>query len=161
MAGLHAAISPQAGVSAVAIAAVEGVEFTHVGVENAPEGFGLDLPDGFVFGMLLAMILNQPVQKLEEMAWRAHMGKGVLQGFVADSFIHKVAQAGFAGRAVFIDHGAGPQAVGGQVVKAGACPAQGFNQVQLVGPGAVVKFFVFFIKKIGQLNGQESLNPMP
>ena len=56
---------------------------------------------------------------------------------------------------------AGAEAVAGQVVERRAGPAQRLDQVQLVGPGAVVELLVLLLEVIGQLDRQQELDADP
>ena len=56
---------------------------------------------------------------------------------------------------------AGAEAVAGQVVERGAGPAERLDQVQLVGPGAVVELLVFLLQVIGKLDRKQELDADP
>ena len=110
--------------SAVSVAAVEGLEVAHVGREGRAEGVVVDGPARLVLGVPVAVLLDEPVEELEQVARRPQVPQGVLQGVVADGLVDEAAEAraGPIGpsRAVSpLVEGfrAGPEPVAGQVVE--------------------------------------------
>src|SRR5271157_1697161 len=157
------------------VASVERLEIAHVGCEGGAEGVVIDGPAGLVRGMALTVLLDQAVQKLEQVPGCAQVAQRILQRVVADGLVHEVAQpraivlgitngtgsrtCAIAGRLAVGrgDDATGPEPVAGQVVKRRPAPAQGLDHVELVGASPVIELLVFFLQIIGQLNGEQQL----
>lgn len=114
---------------------VERLEIAHVRREGGAEGVVIDGPAGLVRGMALTVLLDQAVQKLEQVPGCAQVAQCIFQVVVADGLVHEVAQPraivlgvsnGTGDRICAIadrfpvgrgDDPTGPQPVAGQVVK--------------------------------------------
>ena len=71
-------------VSAVPVASVERLEIAHIRCERGAEGVVIDGPAGLVLGMAVAVLLDQAVEKLEQVPGRTQVAQGVFERVVAD-----------------------------------------------------------------------------
>ena len=73
------------------VASVERLEIAHVGCEGGAKGVLIDGPAGLVLGVTVAVLLDQAVQKLEQVPGCAQVAQCIFQVVVADGLVHKVA----------------------------------------------------------------------
>ena len=71
-----------------------------VGGEGGAEGVGVDGPAGGVLGVAVAVLFEEAVEELEELAGGPEVAEGVLEGVVADRVVDHLAEPGGVGGAV-------------------------------------------------------------
>ncbi len=75
------------------ITPVERLEVANVGGISRAKRIVVDRPPRRVFGMAMAVLLDEPVQEFEKVARRAQVTQGVLEVVVADRVVDETAQA--------------------------------------------------------------------
>ena len=74
------------------VAAVERLDVAEVGRVDGAEGVGVDRPAGLVLGVAVAVLFQQAVEELEELAGGPQVAEGVLEGVVGDRLVDELAE---------------------------------------------------------------------
>ena len=77
---------------AMSVAAVEGLELAHVITVRRAKGVVIDGPARGVVGVPVTVLLDEPVQELEEMPRRSQIPQRVAQIVVADRVVDELAE---------------------------------------------------------------------
>src|SRR3954454_5560465 len=130
-------LDPNASAEAIlsmSIPAVEGFQVAHIRGQRGTERVVVDGPSGLILGVAMAVLLDQAMEKLEQVPGRAAVAQRVLDVVIIDRIVDEMAEARPVGlcicfRRLSVSRGngaAGLEAVTAEVVKGRPGPPQWF-----------------------------------